>query len=120
MRHLSITFLFILLNLSTYATTVHRTLSGSVTDTKGETIPGANLIWLHTSTGTGTDANGAFELERAEGNNQLVVSCIGFNTDTLNISSEQEYIDITLSEGVELQEVNVVARKAGTQKSVTV
>lgn len=116
MRHLSITFLFILLNLSTYATTVHRTLSGSVTDTKGETIPGANLIWLHTSTGTSTDANGAFELERAEGNNQLVVSCIGFNTDTLNISSEQEYIDITLSEGVELQEVNVVARKAGTQK----
>lgn len=116
MKYLSFTILLSLLNAYAYAGAENKILSGSVMDANGETIPGANLIWLNSSTGTSTDMYGAFELKRTSQNNRLVVSCIGFNTDTLSISAEQEYIDIVLTEGVELQEVNVVARKAGLQK----
>lgn len=98
------------------ADTGNRTLSGSVTDANGEALPGVNLIWLGTTTGTTTNLSGAFELKRTDRDQQLVVSCIGFTTDTLAIAPEQEYIDIILQEGMELQEVNVVARKITLQK----
>lgn len=116
MKHLSFTILLSLLNAYTYANAEDKILSGSVTDANGETIPGANLIWLNSSTGTSTDMYGTFELPRSPQHNRLVVSCIGFNTDTLSVAAEQEYIDIVLTEGVELQEINVVARKSGLQK----
>lgn len=98
------------------ADTGNRTLSGSVTDANGEALPGVNLIWLGTTTGTTTNLSGAFELKRTDRDQQLVVSCIGFTTDTLAIAPEQEFIDIILQEGIELQEVNVVARKITLQK----
>ena len=111
--------IIILLYLSPFhakADTGNRTLSGSVTDANGEALPGVNLIWLGTTTGTTTNLSGAFELKRTDRDQQLVVSCIGFTTDTLAIAPEQEYIDIILQEGMELQEVNVVARKITLQK----
>ena len=88
-----------------------RVLSGSVADANGETIPGANIVWLGSKTGTSTDLQGAFSLKRTGTADRLVVSCIGFATDTLTIAPEQEYIDIVLREGMELAEVNVTARK---------
>ncbi|MCL1608158.1 MULTISPECIES: TonB-dependent receptor [Mediterranea] len=88
-----------------------RVLSGSVADANGETIPGANIVWLGSKTGTSTDLQGAFSLKRTGAADRLVVSCIGFATDTLTIAPEQEYIDIVLREGMELAEVNVTARK---------
>ena len=93
-----------------------RTLTGTVTDTNQEPVPGANLLWLDTSVGASTDMGGEFTIEKPAGARKLVVSFIGFNSDTLDIAPEQEYIDIVLNEGVELQEVSVVGRKLGLQK----
>ena len=60
--------------------------------------------------------NGEFTLERPANADKLVVSFIGYNTDTISIASYQEYIDIVLNEGVQLAEVNVTGRKMGFQK----
>lgn len=57
-----------------------RVLSGSVADANGETIPGANIVWLGSKTGTSTDLQGAFSLKRMGTADRLVVSCIGFAT----------------------------------------
>lgn len=92
------------------------TLTGTVTDSNGDPIPGANLVWLNSSHGSSTDMNGEFTLERDGKSNKLVVSFIGYNTDTISVESYQEYIDIVLNEGVQLDEVNVVGRKLGFQK----
>ena len=40
------------------------TLTGTVTDSNGDPIPGANLVWLNSSHGSSTDMNGEFTLER--------------------------------------------------------
>lgn len=93
-----------------------RTLTGTVTDTRQEPVPGANLFWLGTTVGTSTDMKGEFTIDKPAGTHKLVVSFIGFNNDTLDIAPEQEYVDIVLQEGMELQEVNVVGRKMGLQK----
>lgn len=114
MRILSAIILFFF--VSTFRLLAQNTLIGMVTDANLEPIPGANLIWLNTSVGASTDMNGEFTIDRPSGARKLVVSFIGFNSDTLDVALEQEYIDIVLNEGVELQEVNVVGRKMGLQK----
>ena len=68
------------------------------------------------SRGASTDMNGEFTLERPANADKLIVSFIGYNTDTISIASYQEYIDIVLNEGVQLAEVNVTGRKMGFQK----
>ncbi len=111
MKYISILFSLIALPIM-----AANTLTGTVKDSNNEPIPGANLVWLNTSSGASTDINGEFKIDRPSKADKLVVSFIGYNTDTISVSSYQEYIDIILNEGVQLQEVNVVGRKLGFQK----
>ena len=109
-------YLIILLSLTTLPMMAANTLTGTVKDSNSEPIPGANLVWLNSSRGASTDMNGEFTLERPANADKLIVSFIGYNTDTISIASYQEYIDIVLNEGVQLAEVNVTGRKMGFQK----
>lgn len=109
-------YLFILLSLTALPVMAANVLTGTVKDNNSEPIPGANLIWLNSSHGASTDMNGEFTLERPDKADKLIVSFIGYNTDTISVESYQEYIDIVLNEGVQLAEVNVTGRKLGFQK----
>src|SRR5687767_5695129 len=60
-----------------------------------EPIPGANIFWLGTTIGTSTAENGVFMIERVEGADRLVVSFVGYQTDTITISN-QTSIKVTL------------------------
>ncbi len=40
-----------------------QTLKGKITDTKGESLTAANVIWLNTVSGTSTDNKGEFEIK---------------------------------------------------------
>lgn len=91
-------------------------LTGTVKDRNNEPVPGANLVWLGTSVGTTTDFDGIFEIEHTGKSDKLIVSFIGYNTDTITIAPYQEYVDITLVEGVNLSEVNIVGRRMGLYK----
>ena len=42
------------------------TIKGTVTDERGESLPGANIIVIGTTTGTNTDAQGNFALYLSE------------------------------------------------------
>ena len=92
-------------------------VTGRVSDSGGNPIAGANLIWLGTSQGTTSCADGTFSLVRpGSAANRLVVSFIGFENDTVDVSSPSQNLLITLREGVELSEVDVTARQLGTMK----
>lgn len=108
--------LIVLLSLTALPMMAASTLTGTVKDCNSVPVPGANIVWLNSSLGTTTDMNGAFTIERPANADKLVVSFIGYNTDTISIASYQEYIDIVLDEGVQLAEVNVTGRKMGFQK----
>lgn len=89
---------------------------GAVKDNMGDPVAGANLFWQGTTQGTTTSADGIFSLPKPKDKHMLVVSFIGFENDTVHVSSPDETVDIVLREGVELGEVNVVSRKLGTMK----
>jgi outer membrane receptor for ferrienterochelin and colicins len=78
-------------------------------------LPGANLVWLGTTTGISTNSNGEFELKVIQQlPQQLVVSYIGFKPDTLTVAVGQGQMEILLQSLQQLGEVVVAGRKSGS------
>ena len=77
---------------------------------KEHTLPGATIFWLGTTTGTTSDADGNFTLQRIENNNKLVIQHVAYETDTLTVSKNKEEISILMSGGKSLDEVTIRSR----------
>lgn len=98
------------------AVTMQAQVTGTVKDSKGELIPGANVFWMNTPQGVTTTLEGAFSIQKPARSHMLVVSFIGFENDTVHVKDKHAVLDIVLHEGVVLSEVSVVSRKLGTLK----
>ena len=95
------------------------TLSGYVfaDDVKNQ-LPGANVYWVNTQLGTVTNIDGYFSLEKHPKSNQLVISYVGFTSDTITISSNKMITHVLRSnENANLDEVVVSQRKKSSQLS---
>jgi outer membrane receptor for ferrienterochelin and colicin len=79
-------------------------------------LPGANVYWLNTTVGTVTDIDGKFALTYSKEYSKLVISYVGFKTDTLTIK-EPQMVHHWLQPIGTLEEVTVTARKQATAKS---
>jgi len=79
-------------------------------------LPGANVVWLNTSVGTVTDIDGKFTIPYSEDYKKLVISYVGFKTDTLTIS-KPEIVHHWLKPNTELDEVTLNSRNQATSKS---
>ncbi len=71
-------------------------VTGLVTDTSGEPIIGASILVKGTSTGTATHVDGKFSITIPSNGKTLVISCIGYNTKEVPLTSDSNY-DIILS-----------------------
>jgi len=79
-------------------------------------LAGANVYWLNTSIGTVTDIDGKFALSYSKENTKLVISYVGFKTDTLTITKPQ-MVHHWLQSTDNLNTVTVTSRKQTTAKS---
>ncbi len=94
--------------------TFDRTITGKITDSNGEPIPGANILVENTTIGAITDANGNYKIDLPEEAEVLLVSFIGYNTERITIGN-QTVVNIILVEDLQsLEEVVVIGY--GTQK----
>lgn len=77
-------------------------------DDKGgdQPLPGANVYWLGTTKGTSTKDNGIFIIDRVTESNRLVVSYIGYKSDTIVIT-DQTNVKVVLKSQQELEAVTV-------------
>ena len=95
-------------------------LNGTIYDSSQDNIKqplfGANLIWLGTTVGTSTDIDGNFSLPLVDSTNNLIISYVGFKTDTLVITSATP-IKHVLTPTNNLDEVVVQSRKVATSRS---
>lgn len=89
-------------------------IEGVVTDSKGEPVIGASIAESNTGNGTITDLDGHYTLDVPAGK-QIVVSYVGYKSQTLKITANQSVYNITLQEDVEVLE-DVVVIGYGTQK----
>ena len=114
----NILLLLIFFSLKTYA---QENLQGRVLAKEArETIPliGANVFWLNTQIGTITDEEGKFSLPYLGPEEQLILSYIGFKSDTLSIKENRlliQFLDESDSES--LDEVTLTQRRKAIQKS---
>ena len=63
-------------------------------DDKSNPLPGANVYWLATNKGTVTDIDGKFSMQKLPSDSQLVISYVGFTSDTLSIQNSKTIIHI--------------------------
>jgi TonB-linked SusC/RagA family outer membrane protein len=106
MKKLSL-LLFVLLGFAA-AGLAQKTVTGSVKDSRGEPLIGANVIVQGSDVGTVTDIDGMFSIVVPSGLKKLVVSYIGFNEQELDVTDQSQF-DVTLTEGQLLDEVVVTA-----------
>ena len=98
------------------------TVSGTVTDPTGEPLIGASVLAQGTSAGVATDIDGNYRLD-VDANGTIVVSYVGFDTQTISVDGRST-INVELKENsVELQEVVAigygVVKKSDATGSVT-
>jgi TonB-linked SusC/RagA family outer membrane protein len=94
------------------------TVQGTVTDTKGEGLPGVNVILKGTSKGATTDAQGRFRLSVPDQGSVLVFSFVGFTSQEVAVTNS-EALNIKLeAQDKSLDEVVVVGY--GTQSRALV
>ena len=102
-----------------YTLTAQEQLEGVVLESAGSKqmpLLGANVYWLGSSIGTITNDEGKFSLPYKFSYNKLIISYVGFKTDTL-IVNENRYIRHVLQASQELDAVTVTSRKQATSKS---
>ena len=86
-------------------------ITGTVTDTGGEPLIGANIIVKGTSTGTVSDLDGSFSLRvNQELPVTLVISYTGFTTEEVTVSDNSP-VNVSLSEGIIAEQVVVSASR---------
>ncbi len=95
------------------------TVSGRVTDDKGEPVPGANVVVKGTAKGTTTDADGKYSLSVANEKAVLVFSAVGFVRQEATVG-KRNTLNITLATDQQtLSEVVVIAYGEQSKKTVT-
>lgn len=99
--------------------TAQEQLKGSVLETgTGKELPlsGASVYWLDSSVGVITGVDGTFSLPYKFSYSKLVISYIGFKTDTISVT-ENKYIKHILQVNNDLDAVILTSRKQATVKS---
>ncbi|MEM9820583.1 MAG: SusC/RagA family TonB-linked outer membrane protein [Bacteroidota bacterium] len=104
MKKLSLALVLVLFAIG--STLAQRTIMGTVTDTEGEALIGANILLKGTTTGTVTDVEGKYKLDVPTDATTLVLSYTGYETQEVSIGAS-DIVDVTMSEGLNLTEVVV-------------
>ena len=80
-----------------------------------EPLIGASVFWLGTTIGSATDANGEFSIKvPSQFPAKLVVSFVGYTSDTLQVKNAKKEIEILLSQSIQLGTVTVSERQEGS------
>ena len=108
--------LFFLIPLGVFA---QGKMKGTITenvDNNEVPLGGANVYWLNTTVGAVTDFDGNFEISYKPEYKKLVVSFIGFKTDTITINSSKR-ITHSLKSTANLDEVSITSRQKASSRS---
>ncbi len=90
------------------------TVTGSVTDTQNNPLPGASVLETGTLNGVTTDFDGNFSIEVADLNAVLQISYLGYSSSELPLNGQRNVTVRLMEDATQLEDVVVVGY--GTQK----
>ena len=110
-------FICLLFNSNSNANIVAqtKTVTGLVTDNKGESIVGANIKIKDGSIGVSSDVDGKFSIQLPEGKNELEVSYIGYLKQLVTV--KKPFIKIILEENSQMLDELVITGYGSLKKS---
>ncbi len=111
-----ILLLFIVIPFFSNAQTVMGTVF-SDDDGGKQPLPGVNIIWEGTNTGTASKPDGSFEIKQKNGKHKLVFSFVGYEQQVVPVD-DQKPVEVVLKPNLEIEEVTVVKKSRGTYLSV--
>jgi len=83
-------------------------VKGTVSNDRGETLPGVNILIRNTTSGTSSDVNGSYTLSVPDlAKTELVFSFVGYQTQTVRLSGRSK-LDVVLEEDLQSIEDVVV------------
>jgi iron complex outermembrane receptor protein len=100
----------LLFSVLSFTMILAQNVTGTVTDSSGNPIPGANVLEKNTTNGTTSDFDGNYSITVSE-NATLVFSYVGYNTQEIEVN-DQSIIDAILTEGVGLDEIILVGSRS--------
>lgn len=103
----------LLISIQTSAQKLEGVVKDSATK---EPILGANVYWLSTTIGTTTNENGGFEIQYKPSYKKLVISFLGYKTDTVLVKNKKAITHFLIEENT-LDEVTVTSEKRTIAKS---
>ena len=95
----------------------NRTVSGTVLDSSQQPIIGAAVMLQGTTIGNTTDVDGRFSLDVPEGDASILVTCLGYVDQNINVPANTSDITVILQEDNLMLEETVVVGY-GVQKKV--
>lgn len=110
---------FMLLLTGAAALVAQRTITGVVTDEKGETLIGASVLAKGTSIGTVSDLDGSFRLQIPAGTSTLVISYTGYVTKEVAVTAASNYSITLSSDVVAISEIVVVGYGTQQKRDIT-
>ena len=95
------------------------TITGSVVDMNGETMPGVNIVEQGAANnGAISDVNGNFKITVASSKSVLIFSFIGYENQKITVGRQRNLNVTMLESGVNLEEVVVVGYRSQKKASV--
>lgn len=94
-------------------------ISGTVTDSDGAPLPGANILVANSSLGTSADIDGSFTLNNVPSNALLNVSYLGYKTQNISVNNRSSINIVMESDDSALDEVVVIGYQTIRKRDLT-
>ena len=101
----------ILLFFCSFVTWAQITVTGTVKDQSGESLPGVNIIEKGTTNGTSSDIDGNYSITVSSNTAVLIFSFIGFQTQEQNLNG-RTVVNATLRESELLDEIVITGNRS--------
>ncbi|HTI11458.1 MAG TPA: TonB-dependent receptor [Puia sp.] len=97
------------------------TLKGKVVNARtGEPVADASILIKGTQTGSSTNAEGVFTLNRTEGKFSVMISHIGFTSQEVTVKAGQDYLSVSLEQtSAQGDEVVVIGYTSKSRRELT-
>jgi len=103
-----------LVSMSWSAMAQSQTISGKVTDEKGEALVGVNILLKETNRGTTTNIDGKYTISVSGAKSQLAFSSVGYDGKTITVGNQTVLNVVLTANAQNLSEVVVIGY--GTQR----
>lgn len=108
-------FLLFIVATGAWAQSVEGIVYGKNSGGERSPLPGATVVWIGSTQGTTTNAQGHFSIPSKHSKSKLVVSFIGYQTDTVDVKLPSKNLEVELAEsGITIGAVTVRSRQGGS------